>query len=84
MINLAILLDEEEDDDDSIADSDEAKVLSDLFMELILLCWFILPIVLNATATEATTIAEIHPFIVYFDKNCNFKLKMPLRIYHQF
>lgn len=66
MINLAILL--EEDDDDSMADSDEAKVLIEPFMELILLCWFILPIVLNATATEATTIAvaEIHPFIVFW------------------
>ena len=57
-----------------MADNDEARVLIDPFMELILLCWFILPIVLNATATEASTIdvAEIDPFIV-FDKNYNFK-----------
>ena len=57
-----------------MADNDEARVLIEPFMELILLCWFILPIVLNATATEASTIdvAEIHPFIV-FDKNYNFK-----------
>ena len=59
-----------------MADNDEARVLIEPFMELILLCWFILPIVLNANATEASTIdvAEIHPFIVV-DKNYNFKKK---------